>query len=117
MIEAMGATGSIAMPDGARGCRPAASRGLFGDDFSRAFADVLHRAGVSRYQISQYTGLDQGYLSRLQNGDKSNPSPETVMKLCLALAHYCPAFSLSDAERLFGSVGRSLTPRRSRRYS
>jgi transcriptional regulator with XRE-family HTH domain len=82
---------------------------LYASNFSVAFAAVLEDSGVTCYQIAKYAGLDQGYLSRLKNGEKSNPGPETIMRISLALAHFGKQVSLSDIERLFRSVGRSIT--------
>ncbi|MGZ0172970.1 MAG: helix-turn-helix domain-containing protein [Planctomycetales bacterium] len=42
---------------------------------------AIEASGVSRYRISQDTGIDQGHLSRLMN-DKGGTSVETVEKLC-----------------------------------
>lgn len=81
---------------------------IYDNNFSVAFTGLLKRFGVTCYQIGKYTGLDQAYLSRLNNGEKTNPSPETIMKICLALAHYSEKIMLHDLESLFRSVGRSV---------
>lgn len=81
---------------------------LYSKDFSKVFSDLLQKSEVSCYKITQYTGLDQGYLSRLRNGVRSNPSPETIVRISLALVHYCGKVEQHDIERLFSSVGRSL---------
>ncbi len=39
--------------------------GLYSNDFSEVFSKLLAKADVSCYRISQYTNLDEGYLSRL----------------------------------------------------
>ena len=82
--------------------------GLYSHDFSRAFSRALEKTGVTCYQIHKYTGLDQGYLSRLKSGEKADPSFQVIVRLCLALAHCSSDFTQHDAENLFGSVGRSL---------
>jgi transcriptional regulator with XRE-family HTH domain len=84
------------------------STGLYGSDFSRVFSKLLEKANVSCYAIGAYTGLDQAYLSRLKSGVRTNPSPETIMKIGLALSHLSNRISLSDIDDLFRSVGRSL---------
>ena len=81
---------------------------IYVNGFSKVFSALLQQAHVSCYQISQYTHLDQGYLNRLKTGEKQNPSPETVMKISLALTHYSSQVRLYDIQRLFRSVGRSL---------
>jgi len=85
--------------------------GIYRNNFSLTFSKLLERSGVSCYQISQYTHLDQAYLNRLKNGEKNNPSPETTIKISLALAHYGNKIKLSDIESLFKSTGRSIATR------
>lgn len=82
--------------------------GLYSKNFSQAFKVILEKAGVSCYQVSKYSDLDQAYLSRLRNGEMSNPSPETLVKISVALARLSDKISLYDIEKLFNSVGRSL---------
>jgi len=86
--------------------------GLYTGDFSKAFSALLDKTGVSCYQISQYTDLDQAYLSRLKNGEKNNPSPGTIMKIALALAHLSDTIQIWDIEDLFNSAGRSIMVKR-----
>jgi transcriptional regulator with XRE-family HTH domain len=81
---------------------------LYADGFSKAFSDLLTSSGVSCYKISQYTNLDQGYLSRLLSGEKTNPSIETIYKICLALAIYSSELSIYDFEKLIKTSGHSL---------
>lgn len=81
---------------------------LYSKDFTEVFSNLLEKYGVTCYQISQYSHLDQGYLSRLRNGEKHNPSPETLVKISIALAHSSNKVKLYDIEALFNSVGRSL---------
>ena len=82
--------------------------GIYSNDFSEAFSDLLEETGISCYQISQYANLDQAYLSRLKKGQKDNPSPETLVKISLAFSHLSTNVKLHNIERLFNSVGRSL---------
>ena len=84
---------------------------LYASDFSKVFSTLLEKNGISCYQISRYTHLDQAYLSRLKNGGKHNPSPETLIKISLALAHYSNQVQLHDIQRLLKSVGRSIITR------
>jgi len=82
--------------------------GVYANEFSRVFSALLQETGISCYKISQYTHLDQAYLSRLKIGEKQNPSPETVIKISLAFTHYSKQVQLHAIQRLFRSVGRSL---------
>ena len=81
---------------------------LYRRDFSIVFDQLLGKANVSCYRVSDFSHIDQGYLSCLRNGTKSNPGPETVMKISLALVHCSEKITLMDIERLFNSVGRSI---------
>jgi len=81
---------------------------LYGNDFSKVFSQLIEKAGISCYQIAHFAHLDQAYLSRLRNSERQNPSPETIIKISLALTHYSDKIQLYDIHRLFRSVGRSL---------
>jgi len=80
-------------------------------DFSIAFSKLLQKAGTSCYQISQYSRLNQAYLSRLKSGERCSPSPETTVKICLALVHFSDKVSLFDVDELFNSAGMFLFER------
>jgi len=82
--------------------------GLYNNCFATVFNKLLEKSGVTCYQINKYTGLDQAYLSNLKNGNKKNPSPETVVKISMAFCYYSNTITLNDIERLFQSVGRSI---------
>ena len=82
--------------------------GLYSNNFAEAFSKLMDETGVPCYQIHQFSGLDQGYLSRLKRGQKCNPSVETVVKISLALVRCSPKITLYDVENLLNSVGRSL---------
>ena len=85
-----------------------AGGGVFSSNFSQAFSRLLDETGVTCYQIAKYTGIDEGYLSRLRSGEKRNPSPEIIARICLAIAHLSNKTTQPDFEALFNSVGRSL---------
>ena len=74
------------------------------------FGDMLYnlrtRAGKSRYRLSQLTGLDQSFLSRLEKGGK-NPSRNTVKMLGLALVHGCDKIICDDIDELLLAAGYS----------
>ena len=82
--------------------------GLYNNNFSQAFTKLMDSCSVNCYQIHQFTYLDQAYLSRLKSGKKNNPSPETIVKISLAVSHLSDKVKLHDIEELFNSVGRSL---------
>jgi len=82
--------------------------GLYSNNFADVFSRLLEKTRISCYRISQYVHLDESYLSRLRNGERNNPSPETIVKISLALAHLSDKISLYDIEDLFNASGRSL---------
>ena len=59
---------------------------LLENDFYIVFSELLRKSGITCYQISRFTHLDQAYLSRLKKGQKHTPSSETVVKIALAFA-------------------------------
>ena len=69
-----------------------------------SFAETLKRlrtkAGKSRYQLWKFSGIDQSYIAKLENGDKVNPSRSTVVLLGMGLLHACDEIDLSDIEEL-----------------
>ena len=82
--------------------------GLYENNFNEAFSKLIDKSGVTCYQIHQFTQLDQAYLSRLQSGVKNNPSPETIVKISLAICHFNDKIKLFEVEKLFKSTGRTL---------
>ena len=83
---------------------------VYSKDFTEVFSNLLKKSGVTCYQIRQYAHLDEGYLSRLKNGEKHDPSPETIIRICLALAFHSKHLKLYHFEKLFNAAGRSLFP-------
>ena len=81
---------------------------IINDGFNREFTKLLEKANASCYEIAHYCDLDQAYLSRLKRGDKSNPSPEIILKICFALVHVNRNIKLADIEKLCNSAGRTL---------
>ena len=84
---------------------------LYSKDFSKILSDLVEKNGITNYQINQYSGLDQGYLSRLRTGQANNPSPETIVKIGISLAHCSNKITIIDIENLFNACGRSLQKR------
>lgn len=68
------------------------------------FAETLKRlrikAGKSRYRLWEFSGLDQSYIARLENGKKDCPSRTTVILLGMALLRNSDKIDLSDIEEL-----------------
>lgn len=84
---------------------------LYSGDFGKAFSKILGLSGASCYEISKYADINEAYLSKLRNGVKNNPSPEAIMRICLAIARCSKEgkkVDLYDFDTLFNAVGRSL---------
>ncbi|MFC1998786.1 helix-turn-helix domain-containing protein [Chloroflexota bacterium] len=82
--------------------------GLYTNQFTEVFSELLGKHRVTCYQICRVTGIDQAYLSRLRSGERGNPSVEVVMRISLALMRCSENINIHDIERLFRSVGRSI---------
>ena len=84
-----------------------------------SFAGTLKRlrikAGKSRYQLWKFSGIDQSYISKLENGGKVNPSRSTVVLLGMGLLHACDEIDLSDIEELL--LAADFAPLRKRDFS
>ena len=69
-----------------------------------SFAGTLKRlrikAGKSRYQLWRFTGVDQTYIARLENGEKNNPSRSTVILLGMGLVHSSTRINIADVDEL-----------------
>jgi hypothetical protein len=94
--------------EGASSSKSIVRMGIYSNNFSYVFSALLGKSQISCYKISEYTHLDQGYLSRLSSGEKKNPSSETIMKISLAICHFNQNIKLSDIEKLFNAVGRTI---------
>lgn len=81
---------------------------IFKDNFADAFDEILNKLSISGHQIAYSTRLDEAYISRLRSGQKKNPSDETIIKICLAIAHYANKLPLDEIELLFKASGHSL---------
>ncbi|MDG0866404.1 helix-turn-helix domain-containing protein [Candidatus Lucifugimonas marina] len=55
------------------------------DPFAVVLARLRHQVGCSLYRLAEIGELDRPYLHRLENGTKTNPSRETVLKISAAL--------------------------------
>ena len=82
--------------------------GILNNQFPEKFSNLLEKSGVTCYQISEFTGIDKAYLSRLKNGSKYNPSAEIIVKICLALVRYGKGINFYHIEQLLNSAGYTL---------
>ena len=73
--------------------------------FSGALKTLREKSGKSRYRLAQCSGLDEGYLGRLESGQRRNPSRDTVIKIGLALVQDTAEVSIHDVQELLLSAG------------
>ena len=73
--------------------------------FSEQLRMLRHKARKSKYRVAQYSGIDQSYILRLENGEKANPSRDVVLMLAFALARNSDAVGIDDVEELLWAAG------------
>ena len=76
-----------------------------GTEFSATLKSLRFKSGKSRYRLAQYTGLSEAYLSRLESGERQNPTRDVVMKLGLALVADTSSVTMEDVNELLLSAG------------
>ena len=74
-------------------------------EFAKTLRKIRTKSGKSNYRLAQYSGLDEAYILRLESGERQNPSRDSVMKLCLALAANSEDVSINDANALLLAAG------------
>ena len=73
--------------------------------FSITLKTLREKSGKSRYRLAQCSGLDEGYLGRLESGERRNPSRDTVIKIGLALVQGTTEVSIHDVQELLLAAG------------
>ena len=73
--------------------------------FSKVLKRLREKSGKSSYRLAQYSGLDGAYLSRLESGEKWNPSRDAVITLGYALVENSPEVSIHNINELLLSAG------------
>ena len=81
-------------------------------DFGKTFSGLRTKSGKSKYRLSQYSGLDQAYIQRLETGERNNPSRDVVLMLALALVENSESVSVFDIDKLLLSAGYASLRRR-----
>ena len=85
--------------------------GVFSNNFKEVFNELVKKSGASRYMISKHAHVDEPYILRLSNGEKKNPSPEIVIRICFALVRLSSDITIYDLDELLKSIGHTLFPR------
>ena len=73
--------------------------------FGKMLSQLRSKSGKSKYRLSQYSGIDQAYIQRLETGERANPSREIVMLLALALVESSTNVSVDDIDELMLAAG------------
>ena len=73
--------------------------------FSVTLKTLREKSGKSRYRLAQCSGLDEGYLGRLESGERRNPSRDTVIKVGVALVQDTTEVSIHDVQELLLAAG------------
>ena len=76
-----------------------------GTDFSTTLKFLRSKAGKSRYRLAQYSGLTEAYLSRLESGERNNPSRNVVMRIGFALVTDTSSVTMDDVNQLLWAAG------------
>ncbi len=71
-----------------------------GLNFGQTLRALRTRSGKSRYRLAQFSGIDQGYLLRLETGARTNPSRDVVLMIGFALVENSSTVSLHDVDEL-----------------
>ena len=73
-------------------------------EFSVLLRSLRDRSGKSRYRLAQFSGVNEGYLLRLETGERRKPTRDTVVKLGLALVADSSSVTLHDVNELLLSA-------------
>ena len=73
--------------------------------FSVVLRTLRERSGKSRYRLAQWSGLDEGYLGRLESGQRRNPSRDIVIKIAVGLVQDTAEVSIHDVQELLLAAG------------
>ncbi len=87
--------------------------GVFSNNFTEVFNELVKKSGASCYKVSKYAHIDAPYIHRLIKGDKKHPSPEILIRIGFALARLSDKITIDDLDELLISIGHTLFPRTS----
>ena len=61
------------------------SRRVLENEFTHVLNRMLRVSGKSITRVAEISGLDRSYCLRLTRGDRTNPSPESLVRLFTAI--------------------------------
>lgn len=68
--------------------------------FGQLLKQLRIKANKSKYQLWKFSGVDQSYIAKLENGKKINPSRSTVILLGMGLVHASSDIDVTDIDEL-----------------
>ena len=74
-------------------------------DFASTLKGIRIKAGLSRYRLAHWSGINESYIHRLENKERSEPSRDVVIMLGLALARGACAVEIWEVDDLLLSAG------------
>ena len=74
-------------------------------DFASTLSRIRLRAGISRYRLAHWSGINESYIHRLESGERYGPSRDVVLMLGLALARGEYAVEIWEVDDLLLSAG------------
>ncbi len=74
-------------------------------EFPTVLRTLRERSGKSNYRMAEISGLDEGYLGRLESGERRRPARDTVVKIALALVQNSAEVTIHDVNELLLSAG------------
>lgn len=80
-------------------------KGVAMSGFPEKLRMLRHKTRKSKYKVSQYSGIDQSYILRLETGEKANPSRDVVLMLSLGLVHDSDVVGIDDVDELLLAAG------------
>lgn len=66
---------------------------------------MADKAGLSRYQLSKLSDVDDSYFARLESGKAANPGRGILLSLALSLVRYTSLFGRSDVDSVLEAAG------------
>ena len=73
-------------------------------EFSTVLRTLCERSGKSKYRMAEISGLDEGYLGKLEAGKRRRPARDTVVKIALALVQNSTEVTIHDVNELLLSA-------------
>jgi transcriptional regulator with XRE-family HTH domain len=68
------------------------------------------RSNMTRYRLSQASGVDYSYLKRLETGTSRNPSRATLIALGRAMVAHSKMFTEADVDKILGEANFAPAP-------